>query len=162
MVVLAEQDVGRLDVAVDEAVAVGGVERPADLRDDVRGPLGPQAPLGADERAQVGPVDVAHDDEQHAVVLARVVDGEDVGVLDRGGGLGLGDEAPAEVLVVGEDRVDDLQRDRALQPELRRAVDDAHAAAAREGLDAVIGEDVAWRELPHRTVTSTTSGGADV
>ena len=102
MVVLAEQDVGRLDVAVDEAVAVGGVQRAADLRDDVRRALRREASVGAHERPQVRAVDEAHDDEQHAVALARVVHGDDVRVLDRGRGLGLGHEALAKVLVVGE------------------------------------------------------------
>ena len=157
VVLLAEQDVRRFDVAMDEAMAVGGVERPAELRHDAGRPLGSEAPLGADERAQVGPVDVAHDDEQHAVVLARVVDGEDVGVLDRGGGLGLGHEALAKVRVVGEARADDLQRDGSLEAELRRAVDDAHPAAPGQRVDAVVGEDVTWRELRH-AVTSTRSG----
>ena len=35
------------------------------------------------------------------------------------------------------------------RPSSRRAVHDAHPAAPGEALDAVIGEDVAWRELRH-------------
>ena len=104
MVLGAEQDVRGLDVAVHEAVGVRGIQRAADLRDDVRRPLGIQAALCAHERPQVGPVDVAHDDEQHALALARVVDGDHVRVLDRRGRLGLGDEARAEVGLLGERR----------------------------------------------------------
>jgi hypothetical protein len=44
---------------------------------------------------------------------------------------------------------DDLQRDRAVQVDLDRPIDDAHAAAAGHALDAVAGEDVAWIELGH-------------
>ena len=149
MVVLVEQDVRRLDVAVDEAVAVGGVERAGDLGDDVGRAFGSELVLGAHERAQIGPVDVAHDDEQHALALARVVDGDDVRVLDGGRRLGFGDEALSEVLVVGERGRDDFQRDRPLQAELRRAIDDAHPTAAGEPFDAVIDEDVTRCELRH-------------
>ena len=153
MVLGAEQDVGGLDVAMHEAVGVRRVERAPDLRDDLRRPLGVEAALGTHERAQVGPVDVAHDDEQHALALARVVDGDDVRVLDRRGGLGLGDEARAEVRLLGERRRDDLQRDDAVEVEVAGAIDDAHAAAPGESLDAVVDEDVTWRELRHAAAT---------
>ena len=53
MVVAAEQDVRRLDVAVHEAVRVRGVERAADLRDDLRGALGLEPAL-ARGRARAG------------------------------------------------------------------------------------------------------------
>ncbi len=149
MVVLVEQDVRRLDVAVHEPVAVRGVERAAELGDDVRRALGVQVVLRAHERAQVGAVDVAHDDEQDVVDLARVVHRDDVGMLDRGRGLGLRDEALTEIRVVGERRCDHLQRDGSLEPELRRAVHDAHPPAPGQAVDAVVDEDVTWRELRH-------------
>jgi hypothetical protein len=78
----AEQDVGRLDVAVHDPARVRRVERARDLRDDVRGASGVEVLLGAHERAQVRALDVAHGDVQGAVVLARVVDRDDVGVVD--------------------------------------------------------------------------------
>ena len=59
------------------------------------------------------------------------------------------DEARAEVGVVGERRGDDLQRDRAVQVEVRRAVHDAHPATSGESRDAVVDEDVTWAELRH-------------
>ena len=40
MVVLGHQDVGRLDVAMDEAAGMRRVERRRDLGDDARGALG--------------------------------------------------------------------------------------------------------------------------
>jgi hypothetical protein len=132
----AEQDVRGLDVAVHEPVRVRGVERAADLADDVGRPLGI--------------------DEQHALTLARVVHGNDVRVLDRGRRLGLGDEARAKLRVVGECRGDDLQRDGAVEVQVDRAIDDTHPAAPGEPLDAVVDEDVTWRELRHASQTLPT------
>ena len=67
VVVGAEQDVGGLDVAVDDAARVRGVEgagRPG-RRSAPRAP-GSSAALGAHQRAQVGALDVAHRDVQRA------------------------------------------------------------------------------------------------
>ena len=79
---LVEQHVRGLDVAVDEPVRVGRVERVRDLRGDGDGPLRRQGALAPQQRLEVGPVDVAHRDEQAAVGLARLVDRDDVRVVE--------------------------------------------------------------------------------
>ena len=155
----AEQDVRRLDVAMHEPVRMCGIQRAADLRDDLRRARRLERALGAHERPQVRPVDVAHDDEQHALALARVIDRDHVRVLDRRRRLGLRDEARAEVGLLGERRGDDLQRDDAVEVEVPRAVHDAHPAASGEPLDAMVDEDVAWLELRHARRHATRSGG---
>ena len=53
---------------------------------------------------------------RRAVVLAPVVDGDDVRVVEGGGGLGLGAEAAQEALVVGEGGVEQLHRHPPAQP----------------------------------------------
>ncbi len=75
-----------------------------------------------------------------AIVLADLVDGDDVRVVEPGDGLGLVAE-PAD-LVVGGQRggPDHLQGDGAVQADLSGLVDDAHAAAAELGLDLVVAE----------------------
>ncbi len=70
-------------------------------------------------------------------------------MVDRGGRARLAHEALAEVGVLGELRRDQLQRDRAVEVELERAVDDAHAAAARDPQDAVAGELVSLVQGGH-------------
>ncbi len=109
---VGDQDVRRLDVAMDEPAPVRGVERGRDLPGDPHRALRRQPAVRAvDQRAQVGALDVAHRQVQHALVLARLVDGHDVRVVDRGRELRLRLEAVAEVEVVGELGRDHLERD---------------------------------------------------
>ena len=144
-----QQDVRGLDVAVDEPARVRRVEARGDLRDDARGARGLDPAGLADERLQVGPVDVAHDEIQPAGLLARPVHGNDVRVVDRGRHPDLAAEAVGEVAVGDALGRDDLQRDPARERELPRAVDDAHAAAARHRLDAAAGEALTGQQVVH-------------
>ncbi len=150
VVVGGQQDVRGLDVAVHEAGGVRLVQRRADLRDDPRRPLGRQPALAPDEAADVVAGDVAHRDVRDPALVARVIDRDDVGVIDRRRDLRLAHEPVADRLVLEQPGRDDLQRDRAIERELRRPVDDAHAAAAGDRLDPVAGEDGAGFELTHR------------
>ncbi len=99
--------------------------------------------------------------ERH-VVLAPVVDRDDVGVAQRRRQLGLGPEAPEERGVVGERRVQHLDRDAPAQPLVVGDVD----ATARAGTDRVVQEVATgrapgpgagrWKRFPacdHRTVS---------
>ena len=143
----AEQDVGRLDVAVDEPARVRGVERGRDLRDDVRGAPGLE-PTAARGRACAGRCRRRSAwPDRGALELARVVDRDHVGVVDRGGEPRLAHEAVAEGRVLGEVGGDQLERDGPIEVELVGPVDHAHAAAAGDAGDAVTGEYVAWVEV---------------
>ena len=55
-----------------------------------------QRPLGGDPPFQVAALDQAHRDEQLALLFARVVDRDDVGVVEAGGEARLGQEALAK------------------------------------------------------------------
>ena len=92
-----DEDVAGLHVAVDDAVAVGEAERGGDVRGDLGGAPGVQRALGADDLREAAALDVLHDDEVGAVLLAPVVDGHDVGVVEVGRGLGLTTEPLDEV-----------------------------------------------------------------
>jgi hypothetical protein len=80
-----DQDVGRLDVAVNEVAGVGGVERGGDAGDDLGSKPRFEPAALADQAGQVPALaDVAHRDEQVAAGgLVGVVDGDHVRVLDR-------------------------------------------------------------------------------
>ena len=107
---------------------MGGVERLRDLRGDRHGPLGPEWSAGSQHRLEVGAVDVAHGDEQPAIGLARVVDGDDVRVVEARRQPRLVQEPLAEALVVREALGQHLERHRASEAHVAREVDLAHAA----------------------------------
>ena len=146
-VLAREQDVGGLDVAVHEPGGVRGVQAGGDLGDDLRGAARGEVPVALERAVQVGPGDVAHDQVQPPVLLAGGVDGHEVRVVDRGGQPRLEREAGAQPGVARPVGGDHLDRDGAAEVELGGAVDDAHAAAARDLLDAAAGELGSGREL---------------
>jgi hypothetical protein len=130
-----------LDVAVDEPVRVGLVERPGQLSDQRQRPLGLERTLRVQELRQVDPVDVAHGDVQLPVDLARLVDRDHARVVDRRRHSRLTQETRAECRVVAVVRRQDLQCDLAPETGVGRAVHDAHAATTEHPLDP-IGPDV--------------------
>ena len=94
----------------------------------------------ADQRLQIGPLDVSHRDVQQTVVLARVVDRDDVRVVDRGRQPRLSDEPLAEGVVLGEVGAQHLERHLVPEPHVVGPVDHAHAAPPEHALDPVGGE----------------------
>jgi hypothetical protein len=93
--IAVEEDVLRLEVAVDQAGVVGGGEAAAgsnELLEDV----GPGARSGAQPLAERVSLQVLHGDEQAAVGGAHVVDGDDVRVGGAGQGAGLAQESLAQ------------------------------------------------------------------
>ena len=160
-VLAAQQDVRGLDVAVHEPGGVRGVERARDLVDDRRGARRLEPPLGAQQPVQVGAGDPAHHEVQPPVLLARLVDRDHVRVIDRRRHPRLALEALAEVAVGGVLGRDQLERDRASQRDLGRAVDDAHAAAAGDRLDTAARDMSALEHVGHPSMLtrmSPTSG----
>ena len=89
---------------------------------------------------QAAAVDELQLEERQAVGLADVVDLHDVGVLQAGDGLRLGQEAGGGLgagMGAGQDH---LQGAGAVQADLPGLVDDAHAAAAQLAQDLVAGD----------------------
>ena len=92
--------------------------------------------------AQVGALEQLHREVRDAVVLAEVVGGDDVRMVELARGLGLEQEAllvlraPVGVLV----QDDGLQRDHAVEVRILGLVDDAHRAAAELAEDLVAAD----------------------
>ena len=102
---------------------------------------GSSGPPSSISCSRSGPLHVAHRDVDEPVVVARVVDRDDVRVVDRGDRLRLADEALAEV----------ARRRRAparassappcaCSRQVLGLVDEAHAAASEQAGDPVAGE----------------------
>ena len=139
-VVGGDEHVAGLDVAVHHAVGVRGVERLGDLGDQADGPLGRERAAAPDQRAEVGPVDEAHVDEQPAVDLAVVVDGDDVRLAQPRDSVGLALETALVLGVVGQGGRQQFQCDFAVAPRVVGAVDLAHATRTDDPLDSVLAE----------------------
>ncbi len=127
LIVLVEQDVGRFEIAVDDAFGVGGVEAGGEARDDAGGLGHGQRPLH-DPIGERAAGHVAHHKEGLSVFLAVVVHRDDGGVLERGDGLGLALEAGAERAVVQELARQHFDRYVALEARIVPAQDRRHAA----------------------------------
>ncbi len=167
--VTADDDVRRLDVAMEHVARVrcaetgGDVCTPAHDRAEPgglrgrrvgaahrfveptgKGGVGRGIVLGArEERGERDAGEAFHDEEQRAVLaLTAVVDADDMLVLERGEGLGFATEALAGVAAGTAERLEQLDRDLALELEVGAGPDHAHRAAAKARVEAVAaGED---------------------
>ena len=128
-----DQDVARLDVAVHHPVAVGEAERGGHVCGDLRRPPGVQRTLGAHDLRQAAALHVLHDDEVGARLLAPVVDGHHVGVVEVGGRLGLAAEPLHEGRVLGVLGEEHLDRHGSVQQQVAGQVDVGHPPAPGAG-----------------------------
>ncbi len=124
-----EQDVRRLDVAVQQTTAVRVVQRVGHRTDDLHRLVAghPVRKAFPQHLSRVGTIDEVHRDPQLTVVLAPVVHAHDVGVPQGGRGIGLALEAQAVVPIFRQRPGQDLERIVAGQPRVPNQVHLAHA-----------------------------------
>ena len=136
------EDVAGLDVPVHEPGLVGGAERRRRLADDLERLVGGQAPPPLDPRLERLAVHPLHHDVGDAAVLADLVDGDDARVLELGRAAGLGQDLLAHGGAVGARAagVDELDRHGAVEGDVARLIDPAHAAAADQRLETAGAE----------------------
>ncbi len=120
-----------LDVPVDDRRLVGVLHRLAELEHDGRADLGGHVAVIDEHLAQRGAAEQLDHQVALGVVLARdVEDLDDARVVELGGGARLGDEARADLGVLAEVLVDDLDGDLAPEPQIARPVHRRHATVA--------------------------------
>ena len=134
---LLHEDVGGLEVAVDDAPVVGVLHRVADPRHQAqRGRRVEAVAVGVLVQGQAA--DELHGEEGLAVVgQAGLVDLRDAGVVQPGQDLGLVGEA-LDQGGGGEPGSDDLEGDGAARVVLLRLVDGTHAALGDQAQNAVV------------------------
>jgi hypothetical protein len=148
--VSVQQDVGRLDVAVDEAMPMGMVQAFRHPGDDLDGLRGGQPPL-LQPCLQVGALDeLPHDVAEAVVGAAEVVHGKDGGVVEGGqharlGQVRLGVGGGGDALAPRH-----LDSDVAAQVVVVAAVDDAEGARAQPGRHPVAPQALRRPLLPGR------------
>ena len=146
------EDVLRLDVAVDDALGVGEIERVAGLAQHLGGQLEACPAFALDELVQALALQQLHD---HVGRLVRhlpvVVDLDDVRALDLGGGAGLPLEAPQGIGPRRKDLLADefdahlgVQRPVVGQPHL------SHGPLAQQADEANFRGDLGARAYGHR------------
>jgi hypothetical protein len=86
---------------------------------------------------QAAAVDIFQLEERQTVGHSDVVDLHDVGVLEAGDGLGLGQEKDDRLVVGIGTRQDHFQHTGAVQQEFPRLVDDSHATPTQLAQDLV-------------------------
>ena len=97
--------------------------------------------------AQRLPFEQLRDDERRPVVLADLIDGEDVGMIERCGRLRFLFEAAKTFFVMRKGYRQDFDRDVAPERRLPRAIHFAHPASAKQRDDFVGPQPDTWRQL---------------
>ena len=138
-------DVGRFQIAVNDAVLVRRFERFGDLMRDVQRLTDRDRPLG-DPLGERVAVDELEDERGRAIHDFEPVDGADVGMIQRGQQPRLAVEADAPLGIGREETREDLDRDIAPELAVARPVHLAHAAHAKRGEHFVVREAVPDRQ----------------
>ena len=139
---LGDENVGGLNVAVDYAGAMSGVERVGDFDADFEKAIEFERAAG-DDVLECRAVEKFHGDEGAAVIFTDVVDGADIRVIERGGGAGFTLEPIERLGIVSEIVGKKFESDEAAEASVFSFVDDAHSAAAEFFDDAVMRDGLA-------------------
>ena len=105
--------------------------------------------MPGDQVLQRHAIQELHGDEHAAVFFADVINGADVGMVQRRSGLRLAPEAFQRLRVLRDVVGQELEGDETVQARVLGLVDHAHAAAAELSEDAVVRN----RRVDHAEVT---------
>jgi hypothetical protein len=139
---VGQKDVGRLDIAVQDAIDVRVLQRIRDLSAEVEQQGERQRvsrQLGVERLA----LEQLHGQEELSILLVKTVDGADIGVVQARGGACLATKALRRLAVLGVGVRQHLQRDQPSQPSVLGLVDNAHPAGAQLIEDLVLAECLA-------------------
>ena len=147
LAIASQEEVLGLEVAMHHAGRVGGRQPLAELHRVLHRPPRGQG-LALEALAERFPLEQLERQEGHPMVGADVVDGEDVGVIERGDRARLLLE-PADTLGVGDLGGKNLQCDVASEARITRPVDLPHPPCP-EGRDDLVGAQTVAGSEGHR------------
>src|SRR6185436_11115721 len=153
LLAIGDEDVRRLDVAVQDAARVRGVERVGNLHGEPQQQADGERPA-VDLARQRAAFEQLHRDEGAPVVLVYLVDGADVRVVQRGRGARFAQKPFDRLRVVRAILRQELQRDLAGQLHVLGEVYDAHAARAERVEDPIVRNRLA----DHRAEATSLDG----
>jgi hypothetical protein len=139
---IRHEDVGGLDVAVQDAPAVRYVEPVRNLHRQLQQQPHLERP-SVDAMVEGAALEQFHRQEGTALVFVDLVDGADVRMVQRRGHPGFTQEALGAGAVGTVLGAQELERDRAMQLDVLGLEDDAHAAGAEWFENAVVRDDLA-------------------
>jgi hypothetical protein len=106
-----DEDICRLDVAMDDAFGVGGVESTGDLHAEIEDGFDVEG-LFRDQMLEGVALEKFHGDECAIFTLVDVVDGANVGVVESGGGASLATETFERLRIVSDVVGQEFQGDK--------------------------------------------------
>ncbi len=137
-----DENIRRLDVAVNDAAGVGSVERVGDFDAPVEQQI-ERHRTAFDAMFERLALEELHRDEVPAIGFVNFVDRADIRVIQGRGGAGLPLEPFERLPVLRQVFRQEFQRHQAAQLRVLGLVDDAHAAATELFENAVVGDCLA-------------------
>ena len=131
------EDVGRLDVPVNDAALVCRTERVEHLHADLGHPPRRHRPL-LDERRQRRALDELHHDERRPVILVDVVNRADTRMVQGGRKACFTTEALERVVIGEQPGRKKLERHFTAEQQILGAINDTHASAAELAQHAIV------------------------
>src|SRR4051812_3030281 len=145
--VLREEDVLGFQVAMDDPALVRCTEPPGDLERDVERRVDGEG-RGTEARAQGAAFQTFGHEIWRAAVIADVVDGEHVGVVERAGRARLALKGAHLSGAVRRSRKEHLDGDIASEPIVARPPHLTHAARTETAVDRVAADVIATLNVP--------------
>ncbi len=142
MASLGHKNIGGLNIAMDDSLGVGRIERICNLDGQWQQNFQFERP-SRNAVLQSHAIQEFHGDERLPVLLADVVNGADVGVIQRRSSLRL-TLKPAKRLRIARHFVrQKLQGDETMQPSVFGLIDNTHSAATELLDDAIVRDGLA-------------------
>ena len=132
-----DKNIRRLDIAMDDALSMSGVERISDFDADVEQDLDVDG-AAHDEMLEGLAVEKLHGNKGFAGFVTNVVDGANVGVIEGRGSFGFTTETFESLAVSGEIVGEEFECDETVEAGVLSFIDHTHAATAELLQDTVV------------------------